>query len=185
MGAVDKEEIGTVTPADVAEILADLRPGSIHPSVKMWAEYVKLMEAQRRPFATRTALGRALTAAGAVRQRRRKKVRGKIEETHCWVIPGSALEADALEADRVRMALAEIGPGIWPNDKIYNEYILMGQKQRWGGLMGRTQFARLLTKMKLVRMVEKGFPSRYVPPEKIWPGGKPTEMPSDSRTLGP
>jgi len=157
-------EVTEVTQDDVERILAQLRPGSLQPSTEMFRLYVRLMEEDRRPIATRNALGRALTQAGCTRHR----VKRRGEEIHSWRVPGSAQAADAEDRERVRQVHQELGPGIHSNALIDETYRRLARERGWRHLLPEVALARLLTQLGYPRMTYKpkgapgrGAPSRY------------------------
>lgn len=152
-----------VTRGEVDEILADFRPGMVVLSTEVFRRYVRLMEGYRQPIASRVALGRALTDAGCQRTRKQRRVKGKMEETSCWTVPRTG-HHDAIPTDRdqAKAALTAVGPGIRPNEEIYQAYLKLSREKGWRAEMSRSVFATILTKMGVHRMHDKGEPCRLV-----------------------
>ena len=158
----DIEQVAVVTDHDVERIRVQLKPGSVHPATLFFTLYVRLMEADRRPIAHRTALGHALKRAGFVHHRVRRRVKGKQEETASWVVPGAPPVDE--EDRRMGQVLRSLGPGIHPNALIWQRYSDLARENGWAWAMGERQLAHWLTKHNFVRQPNK---TRFVPPEKI------------------
>lgn len=151
-------EVTEVTPDDVERLISGQRPGALVPSTALFTLYVRLMESDRRPVATRNALGRALSQAGCKRQR----IKRRGVEIHAWRMPGPPLSSmEEEEKDRVRAVHRELGEGIHPNTLVNDTYQRLARKHVWHSTLSESQLASLLTKMGYVRMTEKGAPSRY------------------------
>jgi hypothetical protein len=156
---MDTPGVPVITQEEIATLLADLKPGSLHSVADLWARYVRQMDAAGRMIANRNALGRALSKYGALRHRRRKVVGGKNVETSYWIVPGAAPIND--DEERAHTLIKTMGEGIHPVELIWSTYQAMAAEHGWRRIDDRATLMRRLTKLGRPSMIEKGRPCRY------------------------
>lgn len=166
-----------VTDAEVAEVLEDFRPGQVVPSFQIFVSYDRLMKEYGQPLASRVALGRALTAAGCEKVRKQRREKGKMTEVNCWRVPiPPGYNVMAEDERQARAVIDRMGPGIHPNASIYQAYLSMASEKAWRGRMSGPDLARVLTRLGLHRINDKGQPCRFVPDDSV-PAPKTSDRP--------
>lgn len=162
---MSEEQIGVVTPQDVAEIQKGYAAGTVVSASTLYGVLSKMMGEQRRPLAHQTAFGHALRREGWVRHRVRRRFAGRPTEISAWIVPGPRALDD--ESAHVYDALTRMGGGIHPNLAIFEAYQELAREEGWAASLDFNGLQRWLTKKGFVRMTEKGKPSRFVDPTRV------------------
>jgi hypothetical protein len=160
------EDIAVVTGQDVRELLAPLKPGSVHSAAALYARYMRNLKGTGRMAPHPTALGHALREAGCERKRVRRSRGGRknrdVSEVACWVIPGESPDLP----DPVTELVRTMGSGIHLPDEIARQYRLMYWNNGWGDPpLSRFKLLAHLTNLGYPPIRHEGQPARdFRPP---------------------